>query len=541
MRLYLTGLIIILLLVSCGPDTASTTNIPTASTPTKDNNSIVTTPNAATATTVPTLSPEPQSTSTLQPDLPPTSLGPDEFPGGYNPLTGQRVADSSLLDIPALLVSVSHFPPTVRPQGGLSFAPFVYEFTITEGATRHLAVFYGEFPEPEIPLHGDCEIRSEPFMQKEEIIGNRVWYDQDQNGLQDPGEGGVGGVCVNLYDEGNTLLQQTTTDSNGYYAFDVEAGPYIVEFIKPSWLEFTQKNAGDENLDSDVDQVTGRTDALEIPTSYRLLDVGLVPSANLIPTLDASVELPPAQIGPVRSGRMHYAHIGGFYHNNCLIYASASPEVLEQIPDPCATVPRGAMLDIDRMIRIAEQNSENNSNFNYASNLYSAEMPAGGKPALELREFWAYLNQSKWEYDAASQAWWRYVDESNPATAGELHPEADRLNGRQLMFENVILLFAEHTVIKPTIVDINLTPGQMGKAFLFRDGQVYEIQWSTRAGEYEQTTGLRRPIQFLNLDGSPAALRPGKTWVILFPFQSYLESLPFGVWRARFVAPEGAK
>jgi hypothetical protein len=199
------------------------------------------------------------------------------------------------------------------------------------------------------------------------------------------------------------------------------------------------------------------------------------------------------------------------------------------------------MLDIERMKRVAGQNAENTSSFNYASNLYSGEAPAGGKPALELREFWAYLNQSKWEYDAASQAWWRYVDESDPGTAGALHPEVDRLNGRQLMFENIVLLFAEHTVIKPTIVDINLTPGQVGKAFLFRDGQVYDIRWSTRAGEYEQTTGLRRPIQFLNLDGSRAALRPGHTWVILFSTQSYLESLPFGVWRARFVAPAGTK
>lgn len=541
MRPYFTGLIIILLLVSCGPDTTLATNVSTTSTQTQDMNNTATAPSAATIATVSTLSPEPQSTSTLQSNLPTTSLGPDEFPQGHNPLTGQRVADPSLLGLPALLVSVSHFPPTVRPQGGLSFAPFVYEFTITEGATRHLAVFHGEFPEPEIPLHGDCEIRSEPFMQKEEVIGNRVWHDKDQNGLQDPGEGGVGGICVNLYDEGNELLQQTTTDSNGYYAFDVEVGPYIVEFIKPSWLEFTQKNAGQENQDSDVDQVTGQTDRLDIPTSHRLLDAGLVPSGNVTPTPDLSVELPPAQIGPVRSGRLHYAHLGGSYQDSCLIYASASPEVLEQIPGPCATVPRGAMLDIDRMKRIAEQNSENNSNFNYASNSYSEEPPADGKPALELREFWAYLNQSKWEYDAASQAWWRYVDESNPTTAGDLRPEVDRLNGRQLMFENIILLFAEHIVIAPTIVDINLTPGQMGKAFLFRDGQVYEIRWNTRAGAYEQTTGLRKPIQFLNLDGSPAALRPGHTWVILFSTQSYLESLPFAVWRARFVAPAGAK
>lgn len=526
---------------SCDSNTTPATDISITNTQTQETNStefVYTTASAATVSMTPTVT---QSTPTLQSNPSPTRLGPDEFPQGYNPLTGRRVADPSLLDLPALLVSVSHFPPTVRPQGGLSFAPFVYEFTITEGATRHLALFYGEFPEPEIPLHGECEIRSEPFLQKEEVIGNRVWYDTDQNGLQHPGENGIGGICVNLYDDGHKLLQQTTTDSNGYYAFDVEAGRYMVEFIKPSWLEFTAKNTGNDDQDSDVDQVAGQTAMVDIPTSHRLLDAGLVPSGNVTPTPDPSVELPAAQIGPVRSGRVHYAHLSSFYQDSCLIYASASPEVLAQIPGPCATVPRGAMMDIDRMKQIAEQNSETNHDFNYASNLYSNEPPPGGKPALEIREFWSFLNQSKWEYDAAAQAWWRYVDEATPSTAGEFHPEVDRLNGRQLMFENIVLLFAEHTVIKPTIVDIGLQAGQAGKAFLFRDGQVYEIRWSTRAGEYEQTTGLRRPIQFQNLDGSPAALRPGKTWVILFPLQGYLEGLPFAVWRARFVAPEGSQ
>ena len=116
----------------------------------------------------------PVDTPTPQPRIPPATYGPDKFPQGYNPLTGQRVADASLLDIPALLISISHFPPVARPQAGFSFAPFVYEFFITEGATRHLTVFHGEFPEPEIPLHGECEIRNEPITQTELIFGNRV-------------------------------------------------------------------------------------------------------------------------------------------------------------------------------------------------------------------------------------------------------------------------------------------------------------------------------------------------------------------------------
>jgi hypothetical protein len=70
---------------------------------------------------------------------------------------------------------------------------------------------------------------------------------------------------------------------------------------------------------------------------------------------------------------------------------------------------------------------------------------------------------------------------------------------------------------------------------------MYKIQWSTFAAEYEQTTGRSRPIQFINADGTPAALKPGHTWVIIYSLQSYLEDLSSGIFRARFVAPEGAK
>jgi len=115
------------------------------------------------------------------------------------------------------------------------------------------------------------------------------------------------------------------------------------------------------------------------------------------------------------------------------------------------------------------------------------------------------------------------------------------LNGRQLIFENIIVIFAPHIVNQPTIVDIDLRLGEIGNAYLFRDGQMFKIRWSTRAGEYEQETGLRRPMHFVNLDGSPAALKPGHTWVIILDMQSYLEDLSSGKWLARFIAPEGAK
>jgi hypothetical protein len=494
-----------------------------------------------------TNSPVEVTTPTPQPNGAPATFGPneDDLPPGYNPLTGQPMVDPSLADIPAMLVSISHFPATARPQAGLSFAPFVFEFSITEGATRHLAAFYGEYPTPEIPVKGDCPVRSGPFEQTGLILGNLIWFDKNEDGIQNINEGGVTGICVNLYDAAGNSLGQTTTDSNGYYGFNVVPGHYILEVVKPGWLNFTGANIGDEKADSDTDPLTGRMEA-DVTSSLLHMDSGLIPSTEVTPPPDPSAVMPIAQVGPVRSGRLLYAHVSAFFQDSCLIYAFASPEVLSEIPK-CSFVSHedsagGSMIERDRFIAVAEENARNtHSDINYSSNLYAEEPPAGGSPALQIDEYWAFLNQSGWKYDPLSQSWLRYVDTSEEAKAGILHAEIDRLTGRQLHFENVIVIFAEHEVVSPTNLNIHLDQGNLEPAMLFRDGMMHQIQWSTISGDYEQRTGLRRPIQFVNLDGTPAALKPGHTWVtILTPFSSVTES-PAGHWNVRFFPPEGSK
>jgi SdrD B-like domain len=50
-------------------------------------------------------------------------------------------------------------------------------------------------------------------------IGNRVWFDSNANGIQDPGEPPIQDVFVRLYDSGGTLLATAKTDANGNYYF----------------------------------------------------------------------------------------------------------------------------------------------------------------------------------------------------------------------------------------------------------------------------------------------------------------------------------
>jgi hypothetical protein len=460
-----------------------------------------------------------------------------------NPLTGLPVANPSLLELPALLVSISHFPVTARPQAGLSFAPYVFEIYITEGATRFLTAFYGEFPAPEVPITGGCEVRKEIFTQIGLILGNQVWLDSNGNGLHEAWEHGIGGVCVNLYDANNTLIQQTTTDSNGYYGFNVEAGRYFVEFLKPSGMEFSRKDATDEDKDSDADQATGRSDGLDVSPSLLHLDAGLIPFEVPIP---APTEFPEAKVGPVRSGRLVYADIAAFFPDSCLIYAFASPEVLEQLPI-CAFVTHdlqggGYMLDINEMTQLAKDSKQLDKEIDYASNIYDSAPPEGGVPASQLHVFIAWLNQSAWIYSPLYESWWRYVDDADPQTAGSVHPEIDRLTGRQLHFENVIVLFAHHDVISPTNLDIHLEQDWVGDALLFRDGKKYQIRWSTVASDEELQTSRRKPIQFLNLDDKTSfPLKPGNTWILVVTPETAVTETSAGKWLLQFHPPEGAK
>ncbi len=52
------------------------------------------------------------------------------------------------------------------------------------------------------------------------VIGDRVWFDTSNDGVQDAGEAGIPGVIVNLFEsDGTTLVATTTTGANGLYLF----------------------------------------------------------------------------------------------------------------------------------------------------------------------------------------------------------------------------------------------------------------------------------------------------------------------------------
>lgn len=61
-------------------------------------------------------------------------------------------------------------------------------------------------------------------------LGNRVWLDDNGNGVQDPGEDGINGVTLTLRDSGGNVVGTRVTSGDGNYAFtDLPADTYTVE------------------------------------------------------------------------------------------------------------------------------------------------------------------------------------------------------------------------------------------------------------------------------------------------------------------------
>lgn len=113
-------------------------------------------------------------------------------------------------------------------------------------------------------------------------IGDFVWFDGDDDGVQDAAEPGIGNVDLNLFNAGpdgaigggdDVLVASTTTDGNGLYLFEnLSAGTYYVDVV-------------DATVPSALALSTGSTDpsgliSLSEGEDYRLADFGYTGSGG---------------------------------------------------------------------------------------------------------------------------------------------------------------------------------------------------------------------------------------------------------------------
>lgn len=110
-------------------------------------------------------------------------------------------------------------------------------------------------------------------------IGDTVWYDDNQDGIQDPGEAGVPGVTVILTATGKTELPEgypatAVTDGDGWYNFPgLPPGTYTVTFVESTLPEAYRPTRSFSGTDREKDSN------------------GLVSKVNLVDHDDLSIDL----------------------------------------------------------------------------------------------------------------------------------------------------------------------------------------------------------------------------------------------------------
>ncbi|MCO6457238.1 MAG: carboxypeptidase regulatory-like domain-containing protein, partial [Pirellulaceae bacterium] len=106
-------------------------------------------------------------------------------------------------------------------------------------------------------------------------IGNRVWLDENGNGIQDAGEDGIAGVTVELRDAGNNLLATTATGADGGYIFTdlVPNVAYTVTVLPPAGLNLTFDPEGAADSSATVTPTPGQ-ERLDIDFGYNWVPAG---------------------------------------------------------------------------------------------------------------------------------------------------------------------------------------------------------------------------------------------------------------------------
>ncbi len=112
---------------------------------------------------------------------------------------------------------------------------------------------------------------------KKFTIGDRVWYDNNKNGIQDENENGVEGVTVVLYNSSGEVIHRTKTNASGVYEFtNISKGRYSIGFTNlPSGYIFTKQNVGvNDIIDSDVNSA-GRVN-INVTKDDLTYDAGII-------------------------------------------------------------------------------------------------------------------------------------------------------------------------------------------------------------------------------------------------------------------------
>ncbi len=234
-------------------------------------------------------------------------------------------------------------------------------------------------------------------------------------------------------------------------------------------------------------------------------------------------------VGPIRSARFIDHHLMVMYKAN-FAFGSADYRVRRLLfnqdyserlviesacPPMCRFEPNGAnalitnTADLTTFINQKPHAKlpEGNGRQNLDGLLFRYLLPYQGEPAPQLTVRYSSAIYNRWTYDPASGKYLRSVDNADDTTGGQgevYTPLTDRLTNQQISADNVVVLYITHSYFSRSPEVIDIVVSGPGKAYLFRDGQVYPLTWYRNQ--------LDHLLVFVTQDGKFFPFKPGNTW-----------------------------
>ena len=189
----------------------------------------------------------------------------------------------------------------------------------------------------------------------------------------------------------------------------------------------------------------------------------------------------------------------------------------------------GVSVNTAELTNFATRIGVDNSRYNLDGMLFSETPPVSDQYGVWIAVQYIRWNRGEWYYDAETHLYDHWI-ESWDTDDYQMIPLVDKLNGQQVSFANIIIIFANYVEYASTLHDIDIwdnTEGQ--RALIFRDGIAIDGYWRTQDQEH--------PIQFFDKWGLPVPLRPGNTWIVIAGNSSGVEQPGDGQWRILFDIP----
>jgi hypothetical protein len=238
------------------------------------------------------------------------------------------------------------------------------------------------------------------------------------------------------------------------------------------------------------------------------------------------------QIGPIRSGRFSDKDIIEMY-KAFFVFGSADWRVRERLysadfsnrlasisdyPCPPTAVYPLCRIDQDTWNHLVtktdvlyqhfEREGVSNERQDLNGLVFNLDLPPEGQPASNIMVRYSQGSYHEWIYDPITGKYFRQQDIATADQGQEVfEPMKDRLTGALISADNVIVLLANHNhySVKPEMIQIPFDG--VGKAYVFREGHVYLVNWSRLADQ---------DLISLSYDeGGFFPLKPGNIWFVV--------------------------